>query len=164
VPDLETILERLVRGGVDFVVVGGFAAVAHGGALPTQDLDICCGFSTDNLTKLGSALSGLHPLHRMVPACPPLRLTPEDCRGFKNLYLETDLGQLDCVGAVDGVGEFEEVRAASDEVALAFGKCRVLSLDALIRSKEAMHRPRDREAAAQLKAIRERSGGDHAGA
>jgi len=54
------------------------------------------------------------------------------------------------------VGDFAEVKRHSVEIQLPAGACRVLSLDALIRSKEAMGRPRDREALLQLKAIRER--------
>jgi len=43
-PDLESLLGRLIRGDVEFVVVGGFAAVAHGASLLTQDLEVCCAF------------------------------------------------------------------------------------------------------------------------
>jgi len=41
--DLRGIVERLVRGGVDFVIIGGYAAVAHGSSLMTQDVDVCYG-------------------------------------------------------------------------------------------------------------------------
>jgi hypothetical protein len=77
----------------------------------------------------------------MTPRRLPLRLTPETCRGLKNLCLDTDLGQLDCLGAIQGVGDFEHVKEHSVEIHLAAGVCRILSLDALIQSKEAMRRP-----------------------
>lgn len=150
-------LARLIRGNVEFVVVGGYAAVAHGAPLPmTRSIGICCDFSADNLLRLQAALSDLHPVHRMSGARPPLELTPDTCGQWKNLYLDTDMGQLDCVAEVTGVGDFEEAKRNSVEIELDVGSCRVLSLDALIRSKDAMDRPRDREAVMHLKAIRER--------
>ena len=159
-PDLEGPLARLIRHEVDFVVVGGFAAATHGSPLLTHDIDVCCDFSPDNLMRLQAALADLHPVHRMPPARPPLELTPETAGEFKNLYLDTDDGQLDCLSLVDGVGNFERAKQDSVEIRLPEGTCRVLSLDALIRSKEAMGRPRDREAVLQLKAIRERLDGE----
>ena len=155
--DLEGLIGRLIRGKVDFVVVGGFAAVAHGSALMTQDVDVCCAFSVKNLLLLQEAVNDLHPVHRMTPKKLPLRLTSETCKGLKNLYLHTDLGQLDCLNHVSGVGDFVAVKAKSIEVRLPAGMCRILSLDALIQAKEALARDRDKEAVLQLKALRDRS-------
>lgn len=156
-PDFEGLLERLIRHRVEFVVIGGFAAVAHGVTLLTQDIDICCRFAADNLLRLQGALADLEPLHRMPPARPPLRLTRDTATEFHNLYLETSLGQLDCLGDVLGVGDYERVLAESVSVPLPAGPCRILSIDALIRAKEAMGRERDRQAVLQLRAIRERN-------
>ncbi len=154
--DLEQLLERLSASGVEFVVVGGFAAVTHGATLLTQDLDICCDFSPGNLMRLQQAVADLHPVHRMSPTRRPLAITPSSCAGWKNLYLDTDLGQLDCLSSIDGVGDFTCVRRRSFRIRLHRETIRVLTLDALIRAKEAMGRPRDREAVLQLRAIRER--------
>jgi hypothetical protein len=68
VPDLEPLLGRVIQTGVEFVVVGGFAAVAHGVSLPTQDIDVCCRFTPENLLRLQGAIADLHPVHRMVRA------------------------------------------------------------------------------------------------
>jgi len=155
-PDLEGLLTRLIEHHVDFVVVGGFAVVAHGGTLLTQDVDICCDFTPENLLRLQQAVADLHPVHRMTPARRALNLTPAECSGLKNLYLDTDYGQLDCLGNVRGLGGFAQVKRRSIEVQLDAGPCRILSLDELIAAKEAMGRPRDKEAATQLRAIRER--------
>ena len=154
-PDLEGVLSRLIRSQLDFVVIGGFAAVAHGATLVTQDVDICCGFSPDNLLRLQAALAGLHPVHR-TPARPPLRLSAETSREVHNLYLDTDFGPLDCLGRVKGIGPFPVVKRRSVAVELPAGVCRILSIDALIEAKQAMGRRRDREAVIELKAIRER--------
>lgn len=155
--DLETLLKRLLDQRVEFVIVGGYAVMAHGAPLVTQDVDICCRFNAANLLRLQAAAADLHPVHRMTPQKLPLHLTRKSCVGLKNLYLRTDLGVLDCISEVLGVGDFDVVLGESLPVQLGFGECRILSLDALIRAKEAMNRPRDREAVVQLKAIKART-------
>ena len=141
------------------MVVGGFAAVAHGVTLLTQDIDVCCPVTADNLMRLQAALADLHPVHRMPPERPPLRLTPETATEFRNLYLETDWGQLDCLGEILGVGDYDRVLAQSIEIQLAGGPCRILSIDALIQAKQAMGWDKDRETIVQLRAIQERTRG-----
>jgi hypothetical protein len=155
VKQLEQILERLIQSEVEFVVVGGFAAMAHGSPLITQDVDICLRPSGGNWMRLQDALDGLHPVHRMTPDKRALELTVEFCRALKSLYLDTSWGQLDCLSEVDGVGDYEKIVTDSEELELPFGLCRVMSLDALIQSKEAIARPKDILALTHLKAIRE---------
>jgi hypothetical protein len=152
--NLNNILSRLHDARVEFVLVGGLAAVVHGGTLVTQDVDVCCRFTPDNLQRLGRALAGLHPVHRLTPQKLPFELSENS--GAKNLYLQTDMGVLDCIGEVLGVGGYEEVFQRSVTIALPFGECRVLDLDTLIVAKEAMNRPHDRITVSQLKSIRER--------
>src|SRR5262245_22602036 len=94
---LARMLATLARGGVEFVLVGGYAAVAHGVTLVTQDVDICCRFTKENLFRLQAVLAELHPRHRMTPQKLPLELTDELCARLNNLYLETDLCMLDCL-------------------------------------------------------------------
>ncbi len=154
--DFAGILGRLVDHNVEFAVVGGYAAIAHGSAMMTQDVDICLHFSVDNLIRLQAALEALHPVHRMTPRRIPLTLTADTCAGLQNLYLDTDLGQLDCLSSIKGVGDYPVVFAQSIEVPLARGSCRVLSLDALIEAKSAMGRERDKEVVLQLRALRDR--------
>lgn len=153
--DLSSLLARLIQNQVDFVIVGGYAAVAHGCSLVTMDVDICCDFSAPNLMRLQHALADAHPIHRLTPQRLPLNLIPETCSGLKNLYLDTDLGQLDCLNSVLGIGAFSIVRQRSVVIDLPWGPCRILSLDALIEAKQALDRPRDQEAVLQLSAIRE---------
>ena len=154
--NFENLLARLIEHRVESVLIGDFAATAYGSTLLTQDLDVCLRFSPDNLMRLQEALADLHPVHRMMPQRLPLRLTPETCRDLEDLYLDTDLGQLDCLGTIQGVGDFDQVEEHSVQVNLPAGLCHTLSLDALIQSKETMGRPRDRESVLQLKAIRVR--------
>jgi len=153
--DFPNLLRRLVGAGVDFVIVGGYAGVVHGCTLVTQDMDICCSFSPGNLLALQKAVADLHPVHRMTPARQPLQLTTEDVGQFRNLYLDTDLGHLDCLSEIQGLGGYDDVAKTSQTIEIDGMPLRVLTIDALIVAKEAMNRPRDREAVRQLKAIKE---------
>jgi hypothetical protein len=150
-----TLLKRLYQTDVSFVLVGGFAAATYGCTLFTQDIDVCCDFSPDNLLRLQKALDGLHPVHRMTPNRKPLELTLENATGLKNLYIDTDLGTLDCLSFVEGVGDFGQALKASRKIETDGLTLNILTIDALIEAKEAMRRPRDRQAVIQLKAIRE---------
>ena len=159
-PGLESLLSRLIQARVDFVIVGGFAAMAHGVTLVTQDIDICLRFSPDNLFRLRDSLVDLKAVHRMTPQRIPLDLNETNVSEFKNLYLDTDYGQLDCLSELKGIGGFDAVAALSEQVELTAGRCRVLGIDGLIRAKEAMGRVQDRLAILQLRAIQEREVGE----
>ena len=150
--NLSELMRRLISSRVEFVLVGGFAAVAHGATLVTRDVDICCRFNEANLMQIQKAFADLHPVHRTRSDL-PLTLTPEQCASLKNLYLKTDLGVVDCLGEVLGVGDFEQVLKHSIEVELPQGKCRVLDIETLIRAKEAMNRDHDRITVRYLKEI-----------
>ena len=152
--DFLNLLERLVRAKVEFVIVGGFAGTVHGCTYVTQDIDICCYFSSANLLKLAKALKDVHPVHRMTPKRKKLELTEANCGQYENLYLDTDIGQLDCLSSITGIGDYHSVKKAGELIIIEGMRLRVLALDALIKSKEAMGRPRDKEAILQLEAIK----------
>ena len=86
----------------------------------------------------------------------PLAATRGSFGELKNLYLQTDLGKLDCIGEVSGVGHFEAVLQRSEIASFTYGTFRFLNLDALIASKKAAGREHDLAALRQLLAIRER--------
>lgn len=151
--NLFELLKQLTEQGVDFVVIGGFAAMHYGAKYITQDIDICLDFTVSNLLKLQKALAGFHPVHRMTPSKKPLALNEQNCRELKNLYLDTDLGQLDCISRVLEIGEFQEVKKRSQNARISDTTIRILDLDAVIQSKKALHRPKDREVMMELEAI-----------
>jgi len=150
------LLKRLRDADVEFVLVGGLAATVHGSAVVTEDADVCAPLTEANLERILTAISPLDPSHRMTPKRLPLVQTAGELVGFKNLYLSTSAGQLDILEEVSGVGDFQAVLNASTEVTVWQGPMRVLSLDALIRSKRAMNRPKDLQVAIELEAIRSR--------
>jgi hypothetical protein len=152
--DFTNLLERLVGAGVDFAVVGGFAGVVHGCTYVTQDIDICCDFSPNTLLALQEAIWDLHPVHRMTPNRKKLRLTEKSCGQLRNLYLDTDIGQLDCLSFIDGIGDYQKVKQVSMLVRVQDMQLRVMKLDALIKAKKEMNRPHDKQAILQLEAIK----------
>jgi hypothetical protein len=152
--DFIGLLGRLMREGVDFVIVGGFAGTFYGCTLVTQDVDICLDFSPANLLNLQKAIRDLHPVHRITPRRQKLELTEKNCWQFKNLYLDTDLGRLDCLSKIQGVGDYQKVKETSVALETEGIRLRVLTLDALIESKKAMNRPRDRQAILELEVIK----------
>lgn len=150
----KALLQRLLEQKVEFVVVGGVCGVLHGVALVTLDLDICCRFSPDNLRRIESAVRDVHARHRLTVDRLPLQLSDELCDRLKNLYLTTDIGILDCLSEVTGLGNYEQVLQHSITLQMSFGQLRILSLDALIIAKEAAGREKDLYAARLLRALR----------
>lgn len=154
--NLNQLLQRLCDAEIDFVIVGGFAATLHGSSLVTRDLDVCAVLSNENVEKLRHALRDLRPAHRLTTQKLSFLENPDPGVRLFNLYLSTEIGAVDILGAILGVGEFEQVRAGAIEVELFGRRCRVISMDDLIRAKEALGREKDLLAVKELKAIREK--------
>ena len=152
----QALLTRLKDSGLEFVVIGGVCVVFHGAALATFDLDICCPFGEENVRRIESAVQDLNPVHRLTANKLSLELTRSNFGVLKNLYLQTDLGKLDCLGEVAGIGNFESVIKQSVVASFSYGQFRFLSLEALITAKQAVGRGRDLDAVRRLLAIKEK--------
>jgi hypothetical protein len=152
----EALLRRLKQGGVQFVVIGGVCSIYYGVPIATFDLDICCRFDEQNLRRIEAALGDLHPIHRLAANKLSLELTSELCQRLKNLYLQTDLGILDCLGDVAGLGSYEAVLRHSVTGELPYGNFQFLTMEALVAAKQATGRARDLETLKHLRAIQER--------
>jgi predicted nucleotidyltransferase len=149
---LSQLVKRLLDAKVEFVLVGGMAVMSYGIPLVTQDVDICCRFTEDNLMRIQAAVADLNPRHRNRPDM-PLALSSDLCARLKNLYIQTSLGFLDCLGSVLGVGDFQEVLNRSIEVEIPAGRVRLISLDALLDAKSALSRPHDLAAVRHIKLL-----------
>ena len=151
--DFIGILELLIDHDVEFVLVGGLAASAYGSPQLTQDVDICINLSLENLILLKKALKTIRPVHRMPPSKPPFNDDIERLETFRNIYLSTEYGQLDCLGEIMGIGSFKETLENSSEIEIRGKPCRIITLEALIKAKESLGRPKDKEAVVILKAL-----------
>jgi len=152
----QALLTRLKESGLEFVVIGGVCVVYHGVPMATFDLDICCQFGQDNVRRIESALSDLHPVHRLTANKLPLEMTRDRFADLKNLYLQTDLGKLDCLSEVAGVGNYDAAFRQSVAAKFSYGEFRFLNLDALIIAKQAAGREQDLAAVKRLRAVKEK--------
>ena len=153
---LGELLKKLVDAQFDFVLIGGYAGVVHGSTLVTRDLDICALVTPAQIEKLRACLKDFHPIHRMTPKKLSFLQYPEETTGVRNIYLETDLGVLDVISEVTGVGDFARLTSKAIEIQLYSSNFKVISIEDLIVAKEAMGRDKDKIVVKELKAIQER--------
>ena len=152
---IELTLRLLTQHQVEFVIVGGVATSAHGSSYLTFDLDVAYARTRDNLKHLAAALAPYHPRPRGFPANLPFIWDEQTISQGTNFTLTTDIGNIDLLGEVIGLGDYERVRDQSVVMNLFNLQCRVLSLDALITAKRAAGRPKDLLALPELEALRE---------
>jgi predicted nucleotidyltransferase len=153
--DFARLLETLAAGGIEYVLIGGIAANAHGAIRTTRDVDVVYARSRANLERLEKTLAPFRPYLRGAPPGLPFRLDLATLQSGLNFTLTTDLGELDLLGEVAGGGRYENLLPESPVLDLFGVKCRCLGLDALIRVKRAAGRPKDFEAVAELEALAE---------
>lgn len=156
--NFEALLRLLVEAGVEFIVVGGAAATAHGSARLTKDLDIVYRRTPENIRRLVQCLASHAPYLRGAPPGLPFTLDVPTIQRGLNFTLVTDLGALDLLGEITGGGQYEDLLPHSILLRLYGIECRCLGLNRLIEVKRAAGRPRDLEAVAELEALREETG------
>jgi hypothetical protein len=137
------IIDTLVRADVRFVLIGGVALVLRGSSRLTVVLDVCYARDADNLARLAAALAPLHPRLRGAPENLPFFWDARTLRSGLNFTLKTDLGDVDLLGEVTGLGGYESVASLATEQEVAGLRIDVLSLEGLERAKRAAGRVKD---------------------
>lgn len=157
--DAQRILRALVARGVDFVVIGGIAAVLHGSARNTFDLDVC--FATDdvNLHALGDVLVELRARLRGVPDDVPFTPDARTLRRIEVLTLATVAGDFDVLARPAGSSDYAALRRRADRFDVGGFAVLVASVEDLIAMKQAAGRPKDVQDVAELEAILRLRGG-----
>jgi predicted nucleotidyltransferase len=155
--DFKRTIDALVDHQVDFVIVGGVALVVHGSARTTEDVDICYSRELRNLEALAAALAPHHPTLRGAPGDLPFRLDAATLRMGLNFTLDTDLGAVDLLGELTGVGRYNDLVGDAQVVELYGRRVKVMSLDALERAKRAAGRLKDLADLAEILEIRRRT-------
>ncbi len=152
--DVERLLERLTGRGVDFVIVGGIAAVLLGSARLTRDLDICYATDQGNLQALGEVLLELDAQPRGVDESVAFVPDGRTLRSVELLTLSTNAGPLDLLARPSGAPRYEILRRNAQR--LDVGACSVLvaSIDDMIAMKRSTGRPKDLIDIEELEAIR----------
>lgn len=145
-PKLRELLATLAGHEVEFMVVGGVAAVLEGAGMMTEDLDVLVETSEANLGRLLEALDDLEAVYR-DPAGRRLRPDAERLESFRLHLLDTRLGRLDLLRSL-GPGErtYADLLPRSRIYRIGELEVPVLELSAVIEAKEAADRPKDRAA------------------
>lgn len=150
---LKQLIEALCEGGVQFVIIGGMAAVAQGVTYVTVDLDICYERSVQNCERIAAALATFQPYLRGAPPGLPFVFDAATIQAGLNFTLSTTVGDLDLIGEVAGPGTYDSVLAHSEPLELFGFTCPVLTLEGLLKTKRASGRPRDALLIPELEAL-----------
>ncbi len=156
------LLKSLVVHGVDFVVIGAIALVAHGSSRNTSDLDICYATDSANLDALGAALLDLGATLRGVDDAIPFVPDGSTLLRMSILTLATPDGHLDLLVGPAGSPPYEVLRTRAQRVTLDGIAFLIASLDDLEAMKRAAGRDKDRldlEEIDAIRMLRERRGG-----
>lgn len=151
--DFRAILQTLCDGGVEFILVGGLAATAHGSARLTADVDAVYRRSPENVHRLVLAIAPHQPYLRGAPRGLPFRWDAATIQRGLNFTLTTDVGDLDLLGEIVGGGRYEDLLPHTVAITVFGLDCHCLDLEWLIRVKRAAGRPKDLEALAELETI-----------
>jgi hypothetical protein len=150
-PDL--ILEVLVRHRVEFVVIGGLAAIAHGSPFPTRDVDVTPKKDLANLGRLSDALTDLDAMVMVDEEALPFNHDAESLAAASVWNLRTKFGDLDISMVPNGTDGFDDLAQDASDVAILDVVVPVASLADIIRSKQAANRPQDQRVLPVLREI-----------
>jgi hypothetical protein len=148
-----SLLSSLADAGVDFVVIGGIAVVAHGHIRTTRDLDITYATAPENLKALGDFLVAADARLRGVAEVVPFVPDERTLERVEMLTLETRDGSLDLLAAPPGAPPYDVMRKRAEPIDLEGRTVLVASIEDLLAMKKAAGRPRDLEDIEALEAI-----------
>lgn len=145
------LLTALERHRVNYVIVGGFAALVHGSGLATCGIDIVPSLREENLARLAEALD---ELGASQDGAKPL-LDAEALAGGP-VALETDGGEMKIVATPAGTRGYDDLRRAAAREPLGSGlRPLVASLADVIRSIDALGREQDEARLPRLRRLAE---------
>lgn len=158
--DFPALISLLAKSKIEFIVVGGAAATAHGSARLTEDLDIVYRRRPDNVARLVNALASYKPYLRGAPPNLPFHWEERTIRSGLNFTLTTSLGSLDLLGEIIGGGRYEDLVPHCVKLQIFGVECLCLGLERLIQVKRSSGRPKDFETIAELETILEERKGN----
>lgn len=138
------LLQTLDRHGVEFIVIGGVAGLAHGSSYPTYDLDIVYARDATNLERLAAALAEIGVTLRGAPADLPFTPDARTLENGANFAFDTGWGSFDILADAAGMRAYEAMRADARLDTIEGVMVRIVSLDDLIAMKRAANRPKDK--------------------
>lgn len=157
--DPAPIFAVLARNGVEFVLIGGYAAQLHGARQPTTDADVSPKTTVDNLDRLSAALRELDARIRSdaVPGGLPFDTSAEALRGVSMLNLTTPFGDLDLTFSPAGFpAGYDQLIDDATPRAVDGVTIQVAALRDIIKSKSEAGRQKDILALPELLELAER--------
>jgi hypothetical protein len=134
----------LTNGGVNFVVIGGYAAALWGSPSVTVDIDICYARDAGNLALLAAALRHLNAHLRGADADVPFVLDAKTLAMGDHFTFDTDAGPFDCLGLPAGSGGYEALERTAEIKNLGGGlEVKVAAIEDIMLMKKAAGRPKD---------------------
>ena len=157
----QQILSVLDSRGVDYVLIGGLAAILHGAPNLTTDVDIVPEEGVRNLERLSAALKELGARIRVPDEAEgiPFDHSAASLARVGVWNLVTDYGNLDLAFVPSGTTGYGDLRRDAVRMLVRGVDVPVASLADVIRSKEAAGRARDRAILPTLRRMLERQGG-----
>jgi hypothetical protein len=151
----------LARHEVQYVIVGGWAAIQHGAVRRTDDLDICPEWSRTNLDRLAAALRELGAELAISPGS-TVPVPVIDGVLLSRMQIgtwHTRAGGFDILRGIPKTAtseaRFEELAARARTAQLWGHTILVADLEDVVRSKWIADRPKDHEALPELDKLRE---------
>jgi hypothetical protein len=141
---LSDVLEGLLEAGVDFILVGGLAAVIQGAPVTTMDVDVVHSQTPANIARLLSFLKSIDAVHRRLDER-LIEPTERDLSGKGQVLLTTRVGPLDILAVIEGGRSYAELLEHAVEIDFRSHRLRVLSLKTLIELKKASTDAKDKQ-------------------
>jgi predicted nucleotidyltransferase len=142
IPDLSALLKELSEAGIEFVLVGGMAAVAQGAPVTTFDLDIVHRQTDENIKKLMKLLKSIDAYQRR-PDDKIIEPDEKVLKGKGHILLTTRFGPLDVLAVIEEGRGFEELVTDTVEIEFQGFKVYVLSLETIVALKRGSKDPKD---------------------
>lgn len=152
---IREMLSRLNAAGFEYVVVGGVAAVFHGSPVNTNDLDVCCPMTEENMRRLLTVIGPLNPVSRADHRRLPIPQDPKWLAKARTVIMATDLCLIDLLPDVAGVGDYSALKQNSVIADFQGVKVAMLNLDGVIASKTAAARLKDKMVVPHLIRLRD---------
>jgi len=140
--DFLALLRTLLAHQIDFIIVGGVAAVLQGAPIATFDLDLVHSLKADNIDRLLSALQELDAYYRGRGE-QRIRPTSMHLASPGHQLLMTRFGALDLLGAIGEALSYNDLLPRAIEMEAEGLRFRVLDLERIIEVKEQLGQEKD---------------------
>jgi hypothetical protein len=147
---LGKILEGMLEAEVDFILVGGLAAVIQGAPVTTMDVDVVHRQSPENIARLLAFLKSVDAVHRRLDN-KLIEPKERDLSGKGHVLLTTRIGPLDVLAVIEGGRSYEDLLDHTVEIDFRGHTLRVLDLKTLIELKKTSTDPKDKQRLPVLK-------------